>query len=90
MNADSTKDQVHLAVGVPPMLRLHGDLMPIKFRDVGSWELVPQPWLQQSAFSPWLAPLPKTEARPIPVRQIRHWTHRTLIPLGPPPRIPRV
>ena len=25
---------IHLAVGVPPMLRLHGDLMPIKFRDL--------------------------------------------------------
>lgn len=30
---------VHLAVGVPPMLRLHGDLMPIKFRDLGQMEL---------------------------------------------------
>ncbi len=30
---------VHLAVGVPPMLRLHGDLMPIKFRDLGAVEL---------------------------------------------------
>ncbi len=30
---------VHLAVGIPPMLRLHGDLMPIKFRDLGSAEL---------------------------------------------------
>jgi len=30
---------VHLAVGVPPMLRLHGDLMPIKFRDLGETEL---------------------------------------------------
>jgi twitching motility protein PilT len=30
---------VHLAVGVPPMLRLHGDLMPIKFRDLGATEL---------------------------------------------------
>jgi twitching motility protein PilT len=30
---------VHLAVGVPPMLRLHGDLMPIKFRDLGDTEL---------------------------------------------------
>ena len=26
---------LHLAVGVPPMLRMHGDLMPIKFRDLG-------------------------------------------------------
>ncbi|HEX5418741.1 MAG TPA: PilT/PilU family type 4a pilus ATPase [Gammaproteobacteria bacterium] len=30
---------VHLAVGVPPMLRLHGDLMSIKFRDLGQMEL---------------------------------------------------
>jgi len=30
---------IHLAVGIPPMLRLHGDLMPIKFRDLGGSEL---------------------------------------------------
>jgi twitching motility protein PilT len=30
---------VHLAVGVPPMLRMHGDLMPIKFRDLRATEL---------------------------------------------------
>ena len=30
---------VHLAVGVPPMLRMHGDLLPIKFRDVRAAEL---------------------------------------------------
>src|SRR5882672_886537 len=30
---------IHLAVGVPPMLRMHGDLMPIKFREVGDAEL---------------------------------------------------
>jgi len=30
---------VHLAVGVPPMLRMHGDLMPIKFRDLRQAEL---------------------------------------------------
>lgn len=30
---------VHLAVGVPPMLRMNGDLMPIKFRDLGDAEL---------------------------------------------------
>ena len=30
---------VHLAVGVPPMLRMHGDLMPIKFRDLSDTEL---------------------------------------------------
>jgi len=30
---------VHLAVGVPPMLRMHGELMPIKFRELGDTEL---------------------------------------------------
>lgn len=30
---------VHLAVGVPPMLRMHGELLPIKFRDLGEAEL---------------------------------------------------
>lgn len=30
---------IHLAVGVPPMLRMHGDIMPIKFRDLGEAEL---------------------------------------------------
>ena len=30
---------IHLAVGVPPMLRMHGNLMPIKFRDLGDNEL---------------------------------------------------
>jgi twitching motility protein PilT len=30
---------VHLAVGVPPMLRLFGDLAPIKFRDLRAGEL---------------------------------------------------
>jgi twitching motility protein PilT len=30
---------VHLAVGVPPMLRMHGDLMPIKFRELTHNEL---------------------------------------------------
>lgn len=30
---------VHLAVGVPPMLRINGDLMPIKFRDLRDTEL---------------------------------------------------
>jgi len=30
---------VHLAVGVPPMLRMHGDLMPIKFRELADTEL---------------------------------------------------
>jgi twitching motility protein PilT len=30
---------VHLAVGVPPMLRMNGDLMPIKFRQLSDIEL---------------------------------------------------
>src|ERR1700749_4263682 len=30
---------LHLAVGVPPMLRMFGDLVPIKFRDLGEGEL---------------------------------------------------
>ncbi len=30
---------LHLAVGVPPMLRMHGDLVPIKFRDLADAEL---------------------------------------------------
>jgi twitching motility protein PilT len=30
---------LHLAVGVPPMLRMQGDLLPIKFRDLGEAEL---------------------------------------------------
>ena len=30
---------IHLAVGVPPMLRMYGDLMPIKFRELRAAEL---------------------------------------------------
>jgi len=30
---------VHLAVGVPPMLRMNGELLPIKFRNLGDTEL---------------------------------------------------
>jgi twitching motility protein PilT len=30
---------IHLAMGVPPMLRLHGDLLPVKYRDLGAEEL---------------------------------------------------
>jgi twitching motility protein PilT len=30
---------LHLAVGVPPMMRMHGDLIPIKFRELGDTEL---------------------------------------------------
>jgi twitching motility protein PilT len=30
---------IHLAVGVPPMLRMNGDLLPIKFRELSETEL---------------------------------------------------
>ena len=30
---------VHLAVGVPPMLRMNGDLVPIRFRELAAPEL---------------------------------------------------
>jgi len=30
---------VHLAVGIPPMLRMNGDLLPIKFRELADTEL---------------------------------------------------
>jgi twitching motility protein PilT len=30
---------LHLAVGVPPLLRLHGELIPVKYRDLGDAEL---------------------------------------------------
>jgi len=30
---------VHLAVGTPPVLRIHGELRPIKFRDLGDTEM---------------------------------------------------
>ena len=30
---------IHLAVGVPPMLRLYGELLPVKYRDLDAEEL---------------------------------------------------
>ena len=30
---------IHLAVGLPPLLRLHGDLEPIRYRDIDADEL---------------------------------------------------
>jgi twitching motility protein PilT len=30
---------LHLAVGLPPVLRLHGELVPVKYRDLGAEEL---------------------------------------------------
>ncbi|MDH3978518.1 MAG: PilT/PilU family type 4a pilus ATPase [Gammaproteobacteria bacterium] len=39
LGLDQNCSDIHLAVGVPPMLRMHGDLLPIKFRDLTSQEL---------------------------------------------------
>ena len=39
LGASQGCSDVHLAVGVPPMLRMNGDLMPIKFRSLGAAEL---------------------------------------------------
>ncbi|MGH8210525.1 MAG: type IV pilus twitching motility protein PilT [Steroidobacteraceae bacterium] len=39
LGAQQGCSDVHLAVGVPPMLRMHGDLLPIKFRDLRVTEL---------------------------------------------------
>ena len=34
LGASQGCSDVHLAVGVPPMLRMNGELMPIKFRSL--------------------------------------------------------
>jgi twitching motility protein PilT len=39
LGLDQNCSDIHLAVGVPPMLRMHGDLLPIKFRDLAGQEL---------------------------------------------------
>jgi twitching motility protein PilT len=39
LGASQGCSDVHLAVGVPPMLRMNGDLLPIKFRSLGAAEL---------------------------------------------------
>jgi twitching motility protein PilT len=39
LGLDQDCSDIHLAVGVPPMLRMHGDLLPIKFRDLTAQEL---------------------------------------------------
>jgi twitching motility protein PilT len=48
---------VHLAVGVPPMLRMNGDLRPIKFRDLSDAEL--ETYLQEILTSNQLEQLEK-------------------------------
>ncbi len=39
LGAQQGCSDIHFAVGVPPMLRLHGELLPIRFRDLGAAEL---------------------------------------------------
>lgn len=39
LGREQSCSDIHLAVGVPPMFRMHGDLVPIKFRDLGDTEL---------------------------------------------------
>ncbi|MEQ1579465.1 MAG: PilT/PilU family type 4a pilus ATPase [Steroidobacteraceae bacterium] len=39
LGTDQGCSDIHFAVGVPPMLRMYGDLMPIKFRDLSQPEL---------------------------------------------------
>jgi twitching motility protein PilT len=39
LGLDHNCSDIHLAVGVPPMLRMQGDLLPIKFRDLAGQEL---------------------------------------------------
>lgn len=39
LGREQSCSDIHLAVGVPPMFRMHGDLMPIKFRNLGDSEL---------------------------------------------------
>lgn len=39
LGADQGCSDIHFAVGLPPMLRMHGDLMPIKFRNLSQAEL---------------------------------------------------
>ena len=44
---------IHLAVGVPPMLRMNGDLMPIKFRALSDGEL--EAYIRRILTAPWVA-----------------------------------
>ena len=43
LGASQGCSDVHLAVGVPPMLRMNGELLPIKFRNLAEAELEPGP-----------------------------------------------
>ncbi len=39
LGTDQGCSDIHFAVGIPPMLRMYGDLMPVKFRDLSQAEL---------------------------------------------------
>lgn len=39
LGTDQGCSDIHFAVGLPPMLRMHGELLPIKFRDLSQAEL---------------------------------------------------
>jgi twitching motility protein PilT len=39
LGTDQGCSDIHFSVGLPPLLRMHGDLMPIKFRDLSQAEL---------------------------------------------------
>ncbi|NIQ10321.1 MAG: type IV pili twitching motility protein PilT, partial [Gammaproteobacteria bacterium] len=39
LGRDQGGSDVHLAVGIPPMVRLHGELIPIKYRELTNEEL---------------------------------------------------
>ncbi|MET0660810.1 MAG: PilT/PilU family type 4a pilus ATPase [Steroidobacteraceae bacterium] len=39
LGTDQGCSDIHFAVGLPPLLRMHGDLLPIKFRDLSQAEL---------------------------------------------------
>jgi twitching motility protein PilT len=39
LGTDQGCSDIHFAVGLPPMLRMHGDLLPIKFRNLSQAEL---------------------------------------------------
>jgi twitching motility protein PilT len=39
LGTDQGCSDIHFAVGLPPLLRMYGDLMPIKFRDLSQAEL---------------------------------------------------
>ena len=39
LGTDQGCSDIHFAVGIPPMLRMYGDLMPVKFRDLSPGEL---------------------------------------------------